>query len=638
MYVDGGSASEILYEHCFNRHRPKIKNQLVPATTPLIGFSGEIIWPIGQIQLLVRIGDEEHSASAWMNFVVVRSPSPYNGIGRPGVRKLQAYQSPNPEVDSVNQEVFKSGPQDLSKGGLSTYSEVQNSSRNAEAPGRRRSNYPKKQQVGPAGIANMSISHLMYADDIIFFGDWSWVNAHNLISMLRCFFLISGLKINIHKSHVLGVGVTDDEVSHMANIIGCGATNLPLKYLGVPLLSVGGRLSLIKSVLGNLPTYYMSIYLMSVSIRKKLESMRNNFFIGGDPDEKKMTWVKWDRCLASRKDGGLSVESIFGLNIELLFKWVWSTCGSLISSIDCHKRKGIDLFSLCTCKIGNGADSSFWKDTCIANRVRLQDWSLVLRRQPRGGVESFQYDGLIKAIDSIILTEHRDSWQWASNSAVKQTTVKVNLDNRGILSIRYNVYLHVVIFETVNRCFFNCLFAKDVWSLLAKWWEFNIPVCDNIVEWFAWLDSLRVPSNVRMFLEGVEGTLMCEELITLAKFYPNEFSINELSRLSDQLDNYIHDMRKDERFIGLKDVGEFSKKLVELKKHTTFDLVYLLIKLVLILPVATASVERTFSAMTFVKNKLRNSIGDQFLNDCLVTYVEKDIFSEVSDDAIMNRF
>ncbi|GJW88821.1 hypothetical protein Tco_0164161 [Tanacetum coccineum] len=91
MYVNGGSASEILYEHCFNRLRPEIKNQLVPAITPLIGFSGEIIWPIGKIQLLVRIGDEEHSASAWMNFVVVRSPSPYNGIiRRSGVKKLQA--------------------------------------------------------------------------------------------------------------------------------------------------------------------------------------------------------------------------------------------------------------------------------------------------------------------------------------------------------------------------------------------------------------------------------------------------------------------------------------------------------------------------------------------------------------------
>nr|GFD32644.1 reverse transcriptase domain-containing protein [Tanacetum cinerariifolium] len=74
--VDGGSASEILYEHCFNRLRSEIKNQLVPA---LIGFSGEVIWPIGQIQLLVTIGDEEHSASAWMNFVVVRSPSHTNG-------------------------------------------------------------------------------------------------------------------------------------------------------------------------------------------------------------------------------------------------------------------------------------------------------------------------------------------------------------------------------------------------------------------------------------------------------------------------------------------------------------------------------------------------------------------------------
>ncbi|GJR47030.1 hypothetical protein Tco_1315133 [Tanacetum coccineum] len=94
MYVDGESASEILYEHCFNRLRSKIKNQLVPATTHLIRFSGEIIWPIGQIQLLVRIGDEEHSASDWMNFVFVRSPSPYNGIiGRPRVIKLQAVPS-----------------------------------------------------------------------------------------------------------------------------------------------------------------------------------------------------------------------------------------------------------------------------------------------------------------------------------------------------------------------------------------------------------------------------------------------------------------------------------------------------------------------------------------------------------------
>ncbi|GJR37531.1 hypothetical protein Tco_1213215 [Tanacetum coccineum] len=67
---------------------------MVLATAPLIGFSGEIIWPLGQLLLLVNIGDEEHSTSTWMNFVVVRSSSPYNRIiGRSGVGKIQTVPS-----------------------------------------------------------------------------------------------------------------------------------------------------------------------------------------------------------------------------------------------------------------------------------------------------------------------------------------------------------------------------------------------------------------------------------------------------------------------------------------------------------------------------------------------------------------
>ncbi|GKE53659.1 reverse transcriptase domain-containing protein [Tanacetum coccineum] len=99
IYVDGGSSSEILYEHCFNRFRPEVKNQMIPATTLLVGFSGEIIWPLGQISLLVKIGDEENSTSAWMNFMVVRSPSPYNVIiGRPGVRRIRVVPSTGHEM------------------------------------------------------------------------------------------------------------------------------------------------------------------------------------------------------------------------------------------------------------------------------------------------------------------------------------------------------------------------------------------------------------------------------------------------------------------------------------------------------------------------------------------------------------
>nr|GEZ87181.1 reverse transcriptase domain-containing protein [Tanacetum cinerariifolium] len=64
------------------------------ATTSLTRFSGEITWPLGQLRLLVTIGDATHFTKAWMNFMVVKSLSPYNGIiGRPGLKAIQAVPS-----------------------------------------------------------------------------------------------------------------------------------------------------------------------------------------------------------------------------------------------------------------------------------------------------------------------------------------------------------------------------------------------------------------------------------------------------------------------------------------------------------------------------------------------------------------
>ncbi|XP_021762668.1 zinc finger MYM-type protein 1-like [Chenopodium quinoa] len=127
------------------------------------------------------------------------------------------------------------------------------------------------------------------------------------------------------------------------------------------------------------------------------------------------------------------------------------------------------------------------------------------------------------------------------------------------------------------------------------------------------------------------------KLVQLAKFYPDEFSSSELLFFEHSLENFIVDVRNDERFWNLKSLSELSTKLVETGKFETHDRVYLLLKLVLILPVATTSVERVFSGMTQVKDKLRNSMGDQMLNDCLITYLERDLFYNVSMDDIIHR-
>nr|GEZ22920.1 putative RNA-directed DNA polymerase, eukaryota, reverse transcriptase zinc-binding domain protein [Tanacetum cinerariifolium] len=126
------------------------------------------------------------------------------------------------------------------------------------------------------GHCNITLSYLFYADDAIFVGEWSQSNAYNLICMLRCFYMVSGLRINVHKSKLLCVNVPDGDVVDMAKVLRCGVSKLPMMYLDVPvscnigrcnnwkhifqkfkyklaqwkarLLSVGGRLSLIKSI------------------------------------------------------------------------------------------------------------------------------------------------------------------------------------------------------------------------------------------------------------------------------------------------------------------------------------------------------------------------------------------------------
>ncbi|KAJ9546655.1 hypothetical protein OSB04_019198 [Centaurea solstitialis] len=78
--------------------------------------------------------------------------------------------------------------------------------------------------------------------------------------------------------------------------------------------------------------------------------------------------------------------------------------------------------------------------------------------------------------------------------------------------------------------------------------------------------------------------------------------------------------------------------MVETRRDKVFLLVYMLIKLALTILVATAKVERAFSAMHIAKNRLRNRMGDQWMNDNLVAYIEKDVFADVENEDIIDMF
>ncbi|GJS79644.1 reverse transcriptase domain-containing protein [Tanacetum coccineum] len=84
-----GSSCEIIYEHCFEKLNPTIKATKVDLKTPLVGFSRERSWSIGEVPLETTIGDAPLSRIETLNFVIVRSDSSHNMLlGRTAMQRM----------------------------------------------------------------------------------------------------------------------------------------------------------------------------------------------------------------------------------------------------------------------------------------------------------------------------------------------------------------------------------------------------------------------------------------------------------------------------------------------------------------------------------------------------------------------
>lgn len=121
------------------------------------------------------------------------------------------------------------------------------------------------------------------------------------------------------------------------------------------------------------------------------------------------------------------------------------------------------------------------------------------------------------------------------------------------------------------------------------------------------------------------------------KFYPQDFAEHEMAQLKMQFEHFSHE-RLHPMFESLSSISDLCEWLVKTRKADIYPLVYRVVTLVLTLPVSTATTERSFSAMSLVKNRLRSKMEDEYLSDCLMLYIEKEIARSISINAIIDDF
>ena len=240
------------------------------------------------------------------------------------------------------------------------------------------------------GKQNVPINILQYADDTVFVGEASWDNIIVLKSMLRGFEMVSGLRINYAKSQFGVVGFQPNWAHDAAQLLNCRQLDIPFHYLGMPIvvkasnrmvweplinkfkaklskwnqkyLSMGGKVTLIKSILNALPIYLLSFFKIPQRIVDKLVSLQRTFMWGGNQHHNRISWVKWADICTPKIDGGLGIKDLSKFNTALRGRWIWdlvSKHNQLWARILTSKYGGlIDL--------QNGRDkgwhSQWWKD------------------------------------------------------------------------------------------------------------------------------------------------------------------------------------------------------------------------------------------------------------------------------------
>ncbi|KAG7556378.1 Endonuclease/exonuclease/phosphatase superfamily [Arabidopsis suecica] len=197
----------------------------------------------------------------------------------------------------------------------------------------------------------LKLTHLCFADDILVFSDGSARSIAGILQVFDKFAEVSGLKISLEKSTLFMAGFSRDHVQEILQRFPFEAGSLPVRYLGLPLLtksmsrsdylpllekiraritswtgrflSFAGRLQLIKSVLSSITSFWFSAFRLPSKCIKELESLFSAFLWSGpvlNTNKAKVAWV--DVCKPI-KEGGLGLRMLSETNTVSILKLIW---------------------------------------------------------------------------------------------------------------------------------------------------------------------------------------------------------------------------------------------------------------------------------------------------------------------------
>jgi len=201
-----------------------------------------------------------------------------------------------------------------------------------------------------------SITHLCFADDLMLFCHADTSSVAILKDSLNEFSSISGLKINLAKSSIYLTGIGDQLHSAIREQVGFQQSALPVRYLGVPLittrlthadclplveriitriklwtsssLTYAGRLQLIQSVLFSIQVYWSTMFILPCSTIRKLESILAGFLWKGTSLNSRGAKVAWHSLCFPKKEGGLGIKRLKVWNKAAVMKQIWNILGS----------------------------------------------------------------------------------------------------------------------------------------------------------------------------------------------------------------------------------------------------------------------------------------------------------------------